>query len=35
MPQDGRPSGQIQQHFVDYADICFKEFGDRHRYTTL
>merc|ERR1719453_1814112 len=25
----GRPNGQIVEHFVAYADICFERFGDR------
>jgi len=25
----GHPDGKVVQHFVDYADLCFKAFGDR------
>mmetsp|Transcript_15880 Transcript_15880/g.31117 ORF Transcript_15880/g.31117 Transcript_15880/m.31117 type:complete len:565 (+) Transcript_15880:37-1731(+) len=27
--QDGRPDGKIIPHFVDFADLCFRTFGDR------
>lgn len=29
---NGVPNGQIQQHFVDFSDICFREFGDRVKF---
>jgi beta-glucosidase len=27
--EKGHPSGQMTEHFVDYADLCFSRFGDR------
>lgn len=29
-----QPTGQITQHFVDYANLCFKTFGDRVKFWT-
>jgi beta-glucosidase/6-phospho-beta-glucosidase/beta-galactosidase len=27
--EEGHPSGQLTEHFVDFADLCFSRLGDR------
>merc|ERR1712130_533258 len=29
---NGRPNYEIVQNFLDYADLCFKSFGDRVKF---